>query len=69
MPHSSSVCHTFSTPGWRGKLYKRDILTDYLQNIKETVEYKRWFFGYMHINYDMPYERVICLYENIIQIQ
>lgn len=48
--------------------YENDCLTDYLQKIKETVEYKHFFFGHMHINRTFPGERSSCLYEQIIRI-
>lgn len=49
-------------------LYQRDRLTDYLQNVKETVEYRHWLFGHMHINQTFHWERSSCLYEQIIRI-
>lgn len=51
-----------------GGLYHADYLTDYLQNIKQAVDYGRWYFGHMHV--DVPYymERAICLYGKIDQI-
>ena len=49
-------------------LYESDYLTDYLQKIKESVEYKKWFFGHMHINKDFKEENAIGIYEQIIRI-
>lgn len=49
-------------------LYQRDRLTDYLQKIKQTVDYKHWLFGHMHINQTFHWERSSCLYEQIIRI-
>lgn len=49
-------------------LYKSDYLTDYLQKIKQTVEYKHWIFGHMHCNKTFHWERSSCLYEQIIRI-
>lgn len=49
-------------------LYKSDILTDYLQKIKQNVEYKHWLFGHMHTNQTYHWERSSCLYEQIIRI-
>ena len=49
-------------------LYESDVLTDYLQRIKQTVDYKQWLFGHMHINQNYYWERVTCLYEQIIRI-
>lgn len=49
-------------------LYQSDRLTDYLQEIKQTVEYKHWLFGHMHVNHTFHWERSSCLYEQIIRI-
>ena len=47
--------------------YKHDILTDYLENIKNTTKYKYWFCGHMHINKKIS-DKEIILYEQIIKI-
>jgi predicted phosphodiesterase len=49
-------------------LYESDVLTDYLQKIKQTVDYKQWLFGHMHINQNYYWERATCLYEQITRI-
>lgn len=49
-------------------LYKSDRLSDYLQEIKQTVDYKHWLFGHMHVNKTFHWERSSCLYEQIIRI-
>ena len=49
-------------------LYKADILTDYLQKIRQTVDYKAWLFGHMHVNKKFYWERSICFYEQIARI-
>ena len=49
-------------------LYKNDILTDYLQKIKQNVDYNCWFCGHMHVNQRYDWERTICLYEQITRI-
>ena len=48
-------------------LYEKDRLTDYLDDIKSKAEYKRHYFGHMHINKAIN-EKDICLYEQIIRI-
>ena len=48
--------------------YQSDILTDYLQQVKQTVDFKHWLFGHMHTNQTYQWERASCLYEQIIQI-
>lgn len=49
-------------------LYQRDRLTDYLQEIKQNVDYKHWMFGHFHQNKTFHWERSSCLYEQIIRI-
>ena len=49
-------------------LYQSDRLTDYLQEIKQTVDYKHWLFGHMHVNHTFHWEKSSCLYEQIIRI-
>ncbi len=48
-------------------LYKQDVLTHYLEGIRYKVEFKRWFFGHMHINRAIN-DKDIGLYEQIIRI-
>lgn len=48
--------------------YQSDRLTDYLQKIKQTVDYKAWLFGHMHVNQTFHWERSSCLYEQLIRI-
>lgn len=50
------------------KRYDSDHLTDYLQKIRQEVDYKYWFFGHMHLNQEFKTEHSICLYEQIIRI-
>ena len=33
-----------------GSLYKPDILTDYLEEIKQNTTFKKWYFGHYHDN-------------------
>lgn len=49
-------------------LYKSDVLADYLQDIKQTVDYKHWLFGHMHVNENYYFDRSTCIYEQIIRI-
>lgn len=44
-------------------LYKNDLLTDYLEEVKEKTHYRNWFFGHMHENKNFPSEHATCLYE------
>lgn len=48
-------------------LYKQDILTKYLEDIRSKTEYKRHYCGHMHINKQLN-DKDILLYEQIIRI-
>ena len=48
-------------------MYKQDILTKYLEEIRCNTEYTRWFFGHMLENKQVN-DKDICLYEQIIRI-
>lgn len=50
-----------------GGAYSQDILTNYLQEIREKLTFKRWFFGHHHMNRQINSED-ICLYEQIIRV-
>lgn len=63
-PYTSALCQMDQGSG----VYKTDILTDYLQEVKESVEYKKWFFGHMHVNQNFPGDKAIAIYEQIIRI-
>ena len=47
--------------------YKADAITEYLENIKARVDYKRWYFGHYHR--DMAVNAMdIAIYKDIIRI-
>lgn len=48
--------------------YKPNILTDYLQKVKETVSYKAWYFGHLHIEREFREDKSTCLFEKIIEL-
>ena len=48
-------------------LYKQDILTQYLEEVRQNTEYGRWFMGHMHINKAIN-DKDILLYEQIVRI-
>ncbi len=50
-----------------GDLYAQDVLTDYLQEIKDRLKFKKWFFGHHHIDKQISADE-ICLFEQIIKI-
>lgn len=48
-------------------IYKSDILTFYLEEIRQTVQFKKWFFGHYHDNRNVNAEEIL-LWEQIIRI-
>lgn len=48
-------------------MYETDALTDYLDEIRESCTYKKWFFGHYHKNQNVT-DRDLLLYEQILRI-
>ena len=48
--------------------YKKDILTDYLQEVSEKCEFKKWYFGHYHDNRQINSQYVL-LYEDIVPLE
>lgn len=48
-------------------LYEQDILTEYLENIRQKVNYANWFMGHMHINGKVN-DKDVILYESILRL-
>ena len=48
--------------------YKKDTLTDYLQQISEKCTFKKWYFGHYHDNRQINYKYVL-LYEDIVPLE
>lgn len=44
------------------------VLSEYLDAVMETVEYKRWFCGHFHVDRDYNEQRVTMLYEKIVSL-
>ena len=51
-----------------GGTYKKDNLTDYLQEISEKCEFKKWYFGHYHDNRQID-SKYILLYEDIVPLE
>lgn len=60
---SSSTQDVLSAKG----LFKKDVLTDFLDDIKGKCTYKRWYFGHYHDNINVN-EKEILLYDKIIEL-
>lgn len=53
--------------GFGAGLYTPDKLTDYLDLIESSVEYRRWYCGHYHLN-ERILNEVEILYEDIVRI-
>lgn len=49
-------------------IYKKDELTDYLQEISEKCEFNKWYFGHYHENRKID-SKYILLYEDIVPVK
>ena len=47
--------------------FETDKLTKYLETIKQTIKYKKWFFGHYHIDMTVD-KKELCLFWKIMQI-
>lgn len=47
--------------------YKTDCLTNYLEEIKRTVRFKKWFFGHYHDNRNVSAEEIL-IWEQIVRV-
>ncbi len=62
-------CCASSTQTLLGRgFYKTDIETKYLEEIRQTVKFKKWFFGHYHDNKNVSADELL-LYEQIIRIR
>lgn len=43
-------------------------INEFLEEIKQTITYKHWFFGHLHDNRNLPGNKEHLIYEQIIQI-
>lgn len=50
-----------------GGLFQHDYLTDYLETIRQSVSFKKWFFGHYHDNINVNAQEIL-IYEQIIRI-
>lgn len=61
-------CCPTSTQTLLNPSYKKDILTDYLQEVSEKCEFKKWYFGHYH-DYKQVNPQFTLLYENIVPLE
>ena len=47
--------------------FESDYLNDYLEEIRQIIKFKKWFFGHYHDNREVT-DKEILIYEQIIRI-
>lgn len=61
-------CTSSSTEALIGRgMYQPDLLTEYLEEIRQTVKFRKWFFGHYHDDRNVN-EKEILLWKQIIRI-
>lgn len=50
-----------------GSLFQPDRLTDYFEEIRQQVKFKKWFFGHYHDNRNVNVEELL-VYEQIVRV-
>ena len=48
-------------------MYEQDLLNGYLEELRQKVKFKKWFFGHYHDNKNVNVEEIL-LYEQVIRI-
>ncbi len=51
-----------------GSNYQADILTDYLEEIKAKLSYKKWFFGHYHTDLEID-DKHCAMFERVIRLE
>ena len=49
--------------------YEHDKLTNYLEIVRQTVDYKWWYFGHMHIDKTFLDDKATCLYQDVVELK
>ena len=62
-------CAPTSIQNFFNQYYPINRLTDYLEEIKNKVDFKKWYFGHYHKNNMDTFDNYVCLYEKIIEIK
>lgn len=63
----SHCCASGTLASFSNGTYKGDILTEYFEEIRQKVKFKKWFFGHYHDNKNVSAQEIL-LYEQIIRI-
>ena len=61
-------CPTSVQAIFSGGTYKKDYLTDYLQEISKKCEFNKWYFGHYHDNRQIN-SQFVLLYEDIVLLE
>ena len=47
--------------------YENDVLTDFLEELKNKISYEKWFFGHYHVDGAVD-ERCVAVFDNVIDL-
>lgn len=64
----SHCCPTSVQAILSGGTFKKDYLTDYLQEVSEKCEFKKWYFGHYH-DYRQINSQFVLLYQDIVPLE
>lgn len=63
-----SHCAPSLIQGRLNPTYKRDRLTEYFEYVRETVKFKRWYFGHYHEDVDFD-DEFSCLLDRVVPLE
>ena len=49
--------------------YEHYKLTNFLEIVRQTVDYKWWYFGHYHIDKDFLDDKTTCLYQDVVELK
>lgn len=55
----------YPSPGWTNP--ERDRLTEFLEEVKDRLDYKRWYFGHFHRDADLECDHTV-LYDEVVRL-
>ena len=60
-------CCPTTTQLFLNSRYSSDVLTDYLENMRVRLDFKRWYFGHYHVDKAVN-DKEIAVYNQVVQI-
>lgn len=51
-----------------GGMYSNDEITNFLQTIKDSTKFNKWYFGHYHVDWEDKTGKFLCVYDNVIRV-